>query len=277
MKDLKRAAGPVFNSIHIFWKGSGREARAWIFTSVICVIFLVLFCVNLCSQDFDAAYSDKEIAEGRKTVKEHDWSDVKTVESLIKTLEAKDNKVVSTKAKSNDYYLKKFRDSVILGDSITEGLSVYGFLPDDIVLCSIGASLEGSWPLFKKAAKLVPDNAFFTFGMNDMIKYRGKTKPFIRRYSRLLARFHKRSPDSVIYINSISRPSKDAQKNQPSLKNWKKYNKALQELCEEKGYIFIDNTYILEKNKKLYQPDGIHVLPAYYPIWMNDMIAEAGL
>lgn len=277
MKDMKQAAGSAVRSIHKYWKGSGREARTWIVTSGICAVFLVLFCFNLLSPDFDAAYSDKEIAEGRKTVVEHDYSDVKTVESLIKTLEAKDNKVVSTKAKSNVYYLKKFRDSVILGDSITEGLSVYGFLPDDIVLCSIGASLEGSWPLFKKAAKLVPDSAFFTFGMNDLIKYRGKTKPFIRQYSKLLEKFHKKSPDSVIYINSISRPGKIAQKNQPSLKNWKKYNKALEELCEEKGYIFIDNTYILEKNKKLYQPDGIHVIPAYYPIWMNDMIAEAGL
>ena len=113
--------------------------------------------------------------------------------------------------------------------------------------------------------------------MNDMITYRGKTKPFIKEYSKFLDSFHKRSPDTVIFINSISRPDNGAQKRQPSLKNWKKYNEALKKLCEEKGYNYIDNTYILNNNKKLYQPDGIHVMPAYYPIWMNDMIAEAGL
>ncbi len=277
MKDIKQAALPAFKSLSEYWKGGGRGARSWILASGFFAVFLVIFCFNLLSVDFDAAYSDDEIAESRRSVEEHDWSDVKTVESIIKTLEAKDAKSVSTKAKSNVYYLKKFRNSVILGDSITEGLTVYGFLPDDIVLCSIGASLEGSSPLFKKAAKLVPDNAFFTFGMNDMIKYRGKSKPFIKEYSKLLAKFHKKSPDTVIYINSISRPNKDAQKKQPSLKNWKKYNKALEKLCEEKGYNFIDNTYILKENRKLYQPDGIHVVPSYYPVWMNDMIAEADL
>ncbi|MBQ3281112.1 MAG: hypothetical protein IJH41_01775 [Eubacterium sp.] len=277
MNDPKQAAGSALKSIKKYWKGSGREARAWIVASVIIAVFFVIFCFNLISIDFDAAYSEQKIKAGRKAVEEHDWSDVKTVESIIKTLEAREVKTVSTKAKSNVYYLKKFRDSVILGDSITEGLTVYGFLPDDIVLCSIGASLDGSGPLFRKAAKLVPENAFFTFGMNDMIKYRGKTGPFIRQYSKLLAGFQKKSPDTVIYINSISRPSKDAQKNQPSLKNWKKFNKALQELCDEKDYIYLDNTYILEEHKNLYQPDGIHVMPAYYPVWMNNMIRQAGL
>lgn len=277
MRDLKQLSRTAFNSITERLKTGGREARIWLFASVVFLVMAILFLFNLMSFDLDASYSSEEVAEGRKAVEEHDYSDVKTIESMIKTLEAKDSGNVSTKAKSNVYYLKKFRNSVILGDSITEGLTVYGFLPDDIVLCSIGASLEGSSPLFKKAAKLVPESAFFTFGMNDMIKYRGKATPFIKEYSKLLASFHKKSPDTVIYINSISRPDKDAQERQPSLKNWEKYNKALIKLCDQEGYIYIDNTYILEKHKNLYQPDGIHVVPSYYPVWMNNMINMADL
>ncbi len=277
MKDLRQTAASAFKKGWKYWKESGKDVRSWILASGFSAAFLILFCFNLLSVDFDAAYSGSEIASGRRAVEEHDYQDVKTVESIIKTLEARETRSVNTKAKSNVYYLKKFRDSVILGDSITEGLTVYGYLPDDIVLCSIGASLEGSGALFKKAAKLVPENAFFTFGMNDMIKYRGKVKPYIDEYSKLVESFHRKSPDTEIYINSISRPDKSAQKAQPSLKNWKKYNEALMKLCEEKGYNFIDNTYILRNDGKLYQPDGIHVTPAYYPIWMNDMIAEAGL
>ena len=277
MCDLKQRLKAAPNLITDYLKTGGRKAIIRLCASVVFLVFAILFLFNLISFDVDASYSDEEVAKGRKTVEEHDYSDVKTVESMVKTLEAKDSGNVSTKAKSNVYYLKKFRDSVILGDSITEGLTVYGFLPDDIVLCSIGASLEGSKSLFKKAAKLVPDNAFFTFGMNDMIKYRGKAKPFIKEYSKLIESFQKKSPDSAIYINSISRPSKDAQKRQPSLKNWEKYNKALIALCDEKGYIYIDNSKILEKHNNLYQPDGIHVVPAYYPVWMNNMITMAGL
>ena len=184
MRDLKQLSRTAFNSITERLKTGGREARIWLFASVVFLVMAILFLFNLMSFDLDASYSNEEVAEGRKAVEEHDYSDVKTIESMIKTLEAKDSGNVSTKAKSNVYYLKKFRNSVILGDSITEGLTVYGFLPDDIVLCSIGASLEGSSPLFKKAAKLVPESAFFTFGMNDMIKYRGKATPFIKEYSK---------------------------------------------------------------------------------------------
>lgn len=260
-----------------YWKGSGHDVRRRILASAVSIVFAVIFCMNLFSFNFDASYSDKTISENRNAVESHDFSTVKKVESIIKSLENKETNTLNTKTKSKVYYLKKFRNSVILGDSITEGLTVYGYLPDDIVLCSIGASLEGSDALFKKAAKLVPDNAFFTFGMNDLIKYRGKTKPFIKEYNRLISKFRKKSPDTLIYINSISIPNKDAQKLQPSLKHYKDYNNALKKLCEEEGYTFIDNTYILQKDKKLYAPDGIHVNTTYYPIWMNDMITEAGL
>ena len=260
-----------------FWKGSGRDVRRRIIASVVSIIFAVVFCLNLFSFNFDASYSDDTIKGSRDAVNSYDYSTVQDVESAVKKLEAKNEGKLKVKVQSNVYYLKKFRDSVILGDSITEGLNVYGFLPDDIVLCSIGASLEGSGDLFRKAGKLLPDNAFFTFGMNDLIKYRGKVKPFIREYSKHIRSFVKKSPDTQIYINSISIPSKEAQKSQPSLKHYKEYNKALEKLCEENGYTFIDNTYILKKNPKLYAPDGIHVNIPYYPLWMNDMIIEADL
>lgn len=277
MAILKDIIVSSFKSILEYWKGSGHEVRRRIVVSALCVVFSCVFCFNLFSFNFDASYSDREIKKNIKAVESHDFSDVKTVESIIKSLEAKDKSTFNTKAKSKVYYLKKFKNSVILGDSITEGLTVYGFLPDDIVLCSIGASLAGSSALFKRAAKLLPDNAFFTFGMNDMITYRGKVKPFIKEYKKHLNSFIKKSPDTGIYINSISIPSKDAQKSQPSLKHYKEYNDALRKMCEEEGYTFIDNTYILKRDKKLYAPDGIHVNIPYYPLWMNDMITEAEL
>ena len=277
MNSLKTFAVSTFQSFLDFWKGSGREVRIRIVASAASIVFAAFFLFNLFCFNFDAAYSDKTISQNRAAVNDFDYSSVKTVEKKIKKLQAKNTGSLNVKTKSNVYYLKKFRDCVILGDSITEGLTVYGFLPDDIVLCSIGASLGGSGDLFKKASKLLPDKAFFTFGMNDMITYRGKVKPFIKEYSRLLNAFSKKSPDTEIYINSISIPSKDAQKNQPSLKHYKEYNKALEKLCEDKGYTFIDNTYILRKRKSLYAPDGIHVNIPYYPLWMNDMILEADL
>ena len=273
----KTTGKSTFRTALEFWKGSGRGVRRRIIASVVSVVFAIVFCINLFSFNTPASYSGDAVDKGRDQVNSYDFSTVRKVEKKIKSLESKETNTFNIKTKSNIYYLKKFRNSVILGDSITEGLHVYGFLPDDIVLCSIGASLAGSDALFKKAAKLLPENAFFTFGMNDLITYRGKVKPFIKEYSRLLEKFHKKSPDTLIYINSISIPRKDIQKDKPSLKHYKEYNKALEKLCEEKDYTFIDNTYILKKSPKLYAPDGIHVNIPYYPLWMNDMVIEADL
>ena len=277
MNTLRSVLKSSASSFAEYWRGSGHEVRRRIVAAAVSVALAIVFCFNMFSFNFDAAYSDRTVSENRKAVMEYDFSTVKKVEKKIKILEANDGGSFNVKTQSNAYYLRKFRNSVILGDSITEGLNVYGFLPDDIVLCSIGASLAGSDALFRKAAKLLPENAFFTFGMNDLITYRGKVKPFIKEYSKLIDKFSKKSPDTVIYINSISVPSSDAQKNQPSLKHYKEYNAALEKLCDEKGYTFIDNTYILKRSPSLYAPDGIHVSPSYYPLWMNDMITEAEL
>ena len=277
MEHLGTALKSAAASFAGYWKGSGSEVVTRFAAAVVSIAFAVVFCMNLFSFNIDASYSDKTVKDSREAVDSFDYSTVKKVEAKVKKLEESTAGSFSVKAQTNIYYLKKFRDSVILGDSITEGLHVYGYLPDDIVLCAIGASLEGSDDLFKKAAKLLPENAFFTFGMNDLIKYRGKVKPFIKEYSRLINTFRKKSPDTLIYINSISVPSKDAQARQPSLKHYKEYNKALEKLCEENDWAFIDNTYILKKSPALYAPDGIHVNTTYYPLWMNDMIIEADL
>ena len=242
------------------------------------VIFLAcVFCFNLFKFNLNASFSKDEVAKNLKTVGSYDYGKVKTVESVIKKLEAREASSVNVKRKSSIYYIKKFKGNVILGDSITEGLTVYGYLTDEQVFCSIGASLAGSKKIFKKASKTYPDNAFFSFGMNDLITYRGKSKPFIKEYKKKLDYFHKKSPDSNIFINSISRPNKKAQKNQKSLKHWADFNKAIKKMCEERNYTYIDNTYILANNKKLYAPDGIHVDTTYYPMWLDDMITEAGL
>ena len=90
MRDLKQLSRTAFNSITERLKTGGREARIWLFASVVFLVMVILFLFNLMSFDLDASYSNEEVAEGRKAVEEHDYSDVKTIESMIKTLEAKD-------------------------------------------------------------------------------------------------------------------------------------------------------------------------------------------
>ena len=77
-------------------------------------------------------------------------------------------------------YMSKFKGSIVVGDSVTEGLSVYGWLSDDQVFSKIGSSVMTGDDLFSSAAGTYPSTAFFAFGMNDMGNYRGDEKHLSR-------------------------------------------------------------------------------------------------
>ena len=94
--------------------------------------------------------------------------------------------------------------------------------------------------------------------------------------------FHKISPQTKIYVCSISKPSSKTLKKRKVLRNYTKFNAAIAKMCASsslKGVkpVFIDITGILEEHSDLYAGDGIHAQPAYYPYWLDEMAEKAGL
>lgn len=174
-------------------------------------------------------------------------------------------------------YSRVFEKSVILGDSITEGLKVYGFLGEEQVYCEIGGSVMNSKEVVKKAAVKKPEIAFFSYGTNDMGMFSGNAEAFIEKYSSVIEEFMDISPDTKIYVNSISKPSDSKIASGGHFHKWEEFNEAIENMCSSIGAEYIDNTEILEKHPELYAGDGIHVSSAYYPYWMDNMIKKAKL
>ena len=79
-----------------------------------------------------------------------------------------------------------------------------------------------------------------------MGNYSGNADLFIDKYTELIKAFKKTSPDTRILINGITPPSKDALAQKPVLKNYKKFNNALKEMCKDLKLTYIDNSYIIE-------------------------------
>ena len=52
------------------------------------------------------------------------------------------------------------------------------------------------------------------------------------------------------------------------------YNEALEAMCEEHGWAFIDNDVLAEEHADLYQPDGLHVDKSFYKYWAANMLTE---
>ena len=247
--------------------------------SVLTLIFFIIFLFNLFSCNKNAEYDKKTINRSLAEIVTFDYSKVTTVESEIKFLESTEAKTTfdASKPLTNAQYRQIFSGSIVLGDSITEGLPAYGYLPEDIVFCKIGASLLNGDELFQQAASTYPLRAFFAFGMNDILNYNGDTEPFIEQYTELLKDFQKTSPDTKIFINSISVPSEEAVKSKPALGKYMDFNKAIEKMCRDMDFVYIDNTSILKNHPDLYAGDGIHVNTEYYPMWINNMIMKAGM
>lgn len=253
---------------------------------LLCVAFLVLFLLNLLRENRPADEDAVAISDNLRAITQFDFSDVATVESALAAIgepEApaapSEDVAGSDQTVSNNQtdYHNLFASSVVVGDSITEGLSAYGYLGEEICFTEIGASVMGSGYLFDLAAATYPKNAFFSFGINDMGNYNGDASGYINRYKELLKAFCKTSPDTKIYINSIAPPAQFAIDEQPLWGNWETFNNALKEMCKKEGYTYVDTTSILKTQPELYEGDGLHVVSSYYPLWLDIMAEKAGL
>ena len=244
--------------------------------AVIAAVFLVIFLWHLFSSNAKADYTDTDVAKNLKTIERFDFSNVSAVEEEMDALKTQE-KSNTSKSDNKAAYQKAFRGSIVLGDSVTEGLSAYGYLPTDIVFSKIGASVAKDSSLFTKAASTLPKNAFFAMGMNDMGNYKGDPEGFVEQYKKCLTEFQEASPKTKIFICSISHPSESAIQKKSWLGSYDAFNKQIKEMCKELKYTYIDVSNIFEKHPDLYEKDGIHASSEYYPYWLQMMANAADL
>lgn len=242
--------------------------------TAILLLFLVVFLFNLFKFNRKFHVDKAEMAENRKTVESLQKASVKDVEEAV---DAVGGDVAADASSSKARYMRMFQGSVVVGDSVTEGISLYGWLNESQVFSKVGSSVLTGDDLFKQAANTYPKQAFFAFGMNDMGNFRGNADNFVKKYNAQIKTFKTISPKTRIYICGISTPSDSALEKNSSIRDYKKFNKAIKKMCEKKGYKYIPVADILVDHPELYAGDGIHAQTAYYPYWLNRMIEEAGL
>lgn len=241
------------------------------------IFLFALFLFNVFRTNSQAKVEDSTIEENLSFIKKYNFSNVADVEKKIDETGGTNNTARKSTGISKLKYRSIFDGCIVIGDSITEGLSAYDFLNEDQVYHKIGASIMKNSDMIDKAAKAYPKAAFFTFGMNDMGNYNGNAQAFTKKYKTCIKNFMKTSPDTKVFVNSISTPSQSARSKNSSLKNYKEFNAEIRRMCQALDITFIENNYILDEHPEYYAKDGIHVSPSYYPIWLNNMILKAGL
>lgn len=236
---------------------------------------------------FRASGRDELCAENVARLKEIESADISATEQQLLAMESRENAEQTAAAKegikssetilSNVEIRQAFSGSVIVGDSITESIREYGYLDTDVVISKRGLRIDDADEQLDTAIGLHPRNLFLAFGTNDMELYNGDTKGFIEAYRVKIQKLQEALPDTPIYINSILPVLPSAIEQVPALGYYPDFNQALADFCAETGCIFIDNTFLVEGNESMYEPDGEHVIADYYPKWLTYMAETAGL
>ena len=219
---------------------------------------------------------------------EMESSDIAETETLLRELNDQDrNKEISqtqdeimnseNSALDEVQIRQVYQGTVIIGDSITESIMEYGFLDKDVVISQRGLSVSAAGEQISTAIGLNPSVVFMAFGSNDLSLFFEDSAAFIEAYRAQVHKLKEALPDTPIYINGILPIQPSRIEIEPELQYYPQYNEALKAFCSEEELTYIDNSFIVENNGSIYEPDGEHVTRDYYPLWLTYMADIAGL
>jgi len=252
------------------------KLRNRIVTALI-IVLLVFFIFNLLRFNHKTDTDEKTLKTNMTTVKNSEQVSIRKTQAAIDRLNYKDETAGKNVHPVKKNYSRLFNRSAVIGDSLVEGLTVYGYLSKSEVYSKVGASVKSTKNLFIDAAKNYPKFVILAYGMNEMGNFNGNAAAFTKVYMDDIRAFKKISPDTKVCVTSISAPTDKAMSKNKSLRGYRKFNKAIKAMCKKNKLCFIDITDILINRPDLYAEDGIHAKPAYYPLWLNRVIEEAGI
>lgn len=179
-----------------------------------------------------------------------------------------------------------FDGAVFLGDSRTEGLSLYSGLKTGHFYTAVGATVESVFtkknfeteggkkiPLLDAVAAQDCDKVYIMLGINELGWT--KTKTYHDQYDKLIDRVREDHPEAKIVLQSIPPVSakQEAKKTYVNNARIAEYNEVIQTLAEEKECYFLDVAACLTGGDGLLPKDlnfdGIHLNPAGCKLWLN--------
>ena len=195
----------------------------------------------------------------------------------VKDFAAEESKIISLDPESVNRtdLLRKFKNKVILGDSLAKACTGYGYLNDYIVYAEVGVSLSNADALFEAAKNAAPSVIFLCFGINDIQSYGERSDLFIKEYTKRITDLKKELPYTVIYVQGILPPASASENDSYQYRGT--YNEELEKICDELGVYYFNADFILEDLPSLYDVDGLHPKGDFYPLWLTYLADIAGL
>lgn len=189
---------------------------------------------------------------------------VEEIEKEIKQAEKLEKLKEITDDNGNIDFKKYYKDTIFIGDSITEFISAADILPESNVYAKKGKTVLGTEEDIKKLQYSKPDRVMILFGMNDVVNF-SSAADFKRKYIEFVEDIKKVTPDTKIYLQSPTPVQAKAENSEPGLNNdnLNKFRQAVSETADETGVTYVDISVLLNSGE-YFEQDGIHFKYNFY-------------
>lgn len=165
-----------------------------------------------------------------------------------------------------------FNNSVLIGDSITEGFASNAILPRESVIAGAGSTAGLIYDDIDALTEKKPDNIFIMLGSCDVLMPVDNPKELFRNdLTKLINKIKEETPDSKIYLQSITPVTQDVLKEEPRYKGIEEYNQILMQLSDKLSVNYVDIGTLAKENPDLYAEDGIHFKAEFYHLWLDNL------
>jgi hypothetical protein len=233
--------------------------------AVPCVILLLILVVYL----YNFSKEKAKVDDGVNVLKTLETRDIYSMEETIDYMKHKP-------VDAGDYSAI-FGSAVVFGDSIAEGIGLYGFLSPSSLVAVMGKSTENSMEDVPTIVNLAPRTLFFELGLNDISHPYSSLDSFISSYEKLIDAVRLQLPNTRIYVCSIFPVTDATLQEQPEFSQIETYNTALAEMAKRKNINYIDTYSLLKANPQYHAEDGIHVIREFYPLWLDTLVNNSDL
>ena len=168
----------------------------------------------------------------------------------------------------------QFRDYVVLGDSRAVGFSFYGFLQEERVIADGGNSIRNISDALDTVSALAPSYIYLVYGLNDTGEgYWDTAEEYGESCVEVLGKLKNAAPDAKIIVSSTLPVTASALEDNPVWNKIPAFSAAMAQACEKTGAVYIDNTELGELYMgTLWDEDGVHLKPEFYPLWAKNLL-----
>jgi len=222
--------------------------------------------------------ADSEVQQGIAWLDREETLDAGTAEQTIaeekqKRIEDQRQKYQEELENSGTKIWKEFNNYAILGDFRVSGFSYYGFLSSDRVFyTNAGTVREVAYSFLNSLKSLDPTNIYLCYGLNDGVSGQwASADDYAKEYLEIIRKVQEELPGANIVVSACPDVG-DPIKESGSYDQIASYNRAVQDICEQNGITYVDNSDLTTVHKDLISSDGLHFEQDFYAYWAQTLL-----